>query len=98
MFVRISDHDGKRRASIFFCGTPGDAGNEQLTGGLRHAFSEGCSGRRPGHNFHKAIDRHGLCMLHGAAPMTIFLRLKGVQGGHSRRQLILGGGHRTLTG
>lgn len=98
MFVRMSDQTQGGRASICFCRTPNDSGKGQLTERVRQAFHSGCSHRRPGHKFSNAIDRHGLFMLHGAAPMTIFLRIKGVRGTRSRGHLIVTSGHRTLTG
>lgn len=98
VFVRMSDHDGKARASMFFCRSGHGTSDGQLTGGVGSAFRSGCKGRRPGHNFSKAIDKQGLCMLTRAAPMSMFMRLNGVRGALSREQLIVPSGQRTLTG
>lgn len=98
VFLRISDHDGDRRASIFFCRSGDGPSDGHLTGAVGGAFRSGCSGRRPGHKFAKAIDTHGLCILTGASPTSMFIRLKGVRGAFSRHHFMVDSGHRTLTG
>lgn len=98
VFIRISDQGGKRRASIFFCRRGGGSRDGRLTGAVQAAFARGCGGRRPKQKFAKAISKQGLCILERAAPTSIFIRLNGVRGDFSRRQVVLDSGHRTLTG